>query len=80
METGSIYKNLASYISYLISLTVDRSIIYLNIQATQQTFTCSKSTIETFEKVWKMQLTIRTPEQHNWHHSRAVIVNFEDIS
>ena len=46
----------------------------------QQTFICSKSTIETFEKVWNMQSTIKTPERHNWHPSGIIIVNFEYIS
>ena len=72
---------ISSYIPYLISLAVDRSIIYLNIQATQQRFTCSNATIEiTFEKGQNMQLTIKRPEQHNWHHSGVVIVNLEDVS
>ena len=41
---------ISSYILYLISLTVGTSVISLNIQITKQTFTYSKSAIQTFQK------------------------------
>ena len=78
-----VLPKISSYIPYLISLTADRSIVYLNVKTTQQPsdpFTCSNSTIETFEKVWNMKLTTKTPERHNWHHSGVIIVNSEYIS
>ena len=75
-----ILPKISSHIVCMISLTTDKSIICLSVQATQQIFTCSKSTIEAFEKLWNVQLTIKTPGWHNWHHSGVIIVNFEDIS
>ena len=27
-----------------------------------------------------MEPTIKAQDRHNWHHSRIIIVNFEDIS
>ena len=38
------------------------------------TFTCSKSTRETLEKGSK--LTIKTPEQRQWHRSDVFFANF----
>ena len=47
----------------------------------QQTFTSSKSTIETLKKVVKsVQSTQQTPEQRHWRLSNAFNVNFEQIS
>ena len=50
MYSVSTAKNSLFYILYLISHTVNASAISVNIQATQYTFTCSKSTIEALEK------------------------------
>ena len=44
------------------------------IQATQLTFVCSKSTIETLEKAEKYE-----NKRRQWHFSGAFIVNFEQI-
>ena len=46
-----ILPKISSHIVCMISLTTDKSIICLSVQATQQIFTCSKSTIEAFEKL-----------------------------
>ena len=44
-------------------------------------FSCSKLTIETLEQGLKcLNLTIKTPERHHWHHSGVFIVDFEHIS
>ena len=50
-------------------------------EVTQQTFTCSKSTIETLEKSVKyIQLPIKTSERRQWHRSGVFIINFKQIS
>ena len=50
--------------------------------ASQQTFTCSKTAIETLEKGGEIcgKLTIKIPEQYHWRHSGVFIINFEQIS
>ena len=49
--------------------------------ATQLTFTCSKSTIETLEKCETCsKLTIQTPEGRQWRRSGIFIVNFKHNS
>ena len=46
----------------------------------QQTFTGSKSTIETLEKrKISSKLTIKIPESRRWRHSDVFIFNFEHI-
>ena len=48
---------------------------------TQQTFTCSKSTIETLKKVWNMfKVNNKDTKRRQWHHSGVFNVNFEHIS
>ena len=49
---------------------------------TQQTFTCSKSTIEKLEKGVEIcsKLTIKTPKRRHRRRSGVIIVNFEHIS
>ena len=51
-----------------------------NSVLSQQTFTCSKSTIETLEKGVKKKFTKKTPELCHWLRSGVFIVNFEHIS
>ena len=53
-----------------------------NCTITQQLFTCSKSTIETLEKKCEIcsKLTIKTPEQHQWHRSSVLLDNIIHIS
>ena len=55
---------------------------WVNLIITQQTFTCSKSTIETVEKRVKcfQIITIKTPERRQWRRSVVFNVNFEHIS
>ena len=46
-----------------------------------QTFTCSKSTTETFERAVNMfTLTMTTPKRRPWCRSGIFIVKFEHIS
>ena len=47
------------------------------MQDSQQTFTCSKSTIGTLEKGVTKKLAIKTPELRHCHRSGVVIVNFK---
>ena len=47
----------------------------------QLTFTCSKTTIKTLQKVVKcLKLTIKTPERRHWRPSAVFVLNFEHIS
>ena len=47
----------------------------------QETFTCSKWTIESPEKGMKyVQSKQQTPEQRKWHYAGVFMVNFEHIS
>ena len=50
MYSVSTAKNSLFYIFHLTSHTVNASVVSLDIQATQETFTCLKSTIEVLEK------------------------------
>ena len=45
----------------------------------QQTFTCSRSSIESLEKVGKM-LAVKTSKRRHWCRSCIFVVNFELIS
>ena len=50
MYSVSTAKNSLFYILHLTSHTVNASVVFLDIQAKQKTFTCLKSTIEALEK------------------------------
>ena len=53
-----------------------------NNDITEQTFPCSKSTIEALEKGVKyvQNITIKTWEHRQWRYSGVFIINFEHIS
>ena len=57
-------------------------LILLFFSKSQETFSCSKSTIETLEKKCEIcsKLTIETPERPQSRRSGVFIVNFEHIS
>ena len=47
----------------------------------QLTFTCSKSTIETYEKVWNMfKINNKNTERRQWRCFGVFTVNFEHAS
>ena len=64
----SVSEWVSEWVSGLVGLT------------SQQTFTGSKSTIETLEKrKISSKLTIKIPESRRWRHSDVFIFNFEHI-
>ena len=66
---------------YFFLVTMQLKISYYNCLCSQQTFTCSKSTIKTLSRCdICLKITMKTPEWCHWRCSGIFLVNFEHIS
>ena len=65
----------------LFSNNATKNYSYYNCSCSQQTFTCSKSTIKTLSRCEIcLKITMKTPEWCHWRCSGIFLVNFEHIS